>query len=1025
MKPIQLTLSAFGPYKSEEIIDFTELQDNRLFVISGTTGAGKTSIFDAICFALYGTSSGSDRDQTKMLRSDFANDDTHTGVELIFEMHSKKYRVLRQLSHVKKGRKTATGEKYELYEILTDGAEVAVVERQRVSDINPKIEEIIGLTYDQFSQIVMLPQGEFRKLLTSQSENKEAILRKIFKTDRYGKMVKKLEDKKLKAEHDARTAKGMRDSYIEQIAGALPVRESELFSSLESNSNVYQIQQALQQEQHYYHEKIEKDHKIYLESSAALGKKNEQFLKAKTLNIRIDELEHTKQQVHQKEQDMPLYEKKLEQVEAARRAATLHHLNAHCLKLKQDLTQKEGALQEAQANLSKTENSFLQAEAQFEQEKSNEQKRELTVKTVLHLKHLVDPYEKVEEVKVKVGHLNDEMARQQKHIVTLKEVFEAKKKKEPLLKELIMATEDDVKKGMLISERIKEVQDSITLISKYTQEVANYKKAETVAKSALERYQISYTSYQELEKNWLNNQAAVLASALVAGQSCPVCGSTEHQAVHFNAESQIDQVTLEAARANLAELDQQKNNASIQFNISKSKVDELVEQLNMGEIDPANITIYESKLAEFTAIWSFAKQQEEKLVKLKQELDSYHEEITSDEKNILAEVEVALQVEKQYIADKSKLDELMKMIEPSIENLSSLMAKITEAETLSKTLQEAWEKAQQQYQTLQTEKATNSQAVLFMSTQVQELTDQLSISRDQFNQEMKTAGFDTYGQYTAAILDESVIKQMNDDYMSFRNSLHALQQKVVDEQAYLTGLQKVDLTLLQEELQLLKSAEENAFEMYKKTQQYELACTEFIEKLAHVADEIHRLEDVSNQIVDLYNMLKGQNSKKISFERYVQMGYLEQITEAANVRLRNLSNGQYSLLCSDRQESHGRQSGLSLDVYDGFTGQTRDVKSLSGGEKFNASLSLALGMADVIQSFQGNVRIDTMFIDEGFGSLDEESLMRAIDTLIELQNTGRMIGVISHVAELKDAIPAILQVEKLKEGYSKTRFVLK
>ena len=197
-----------------------------------SSSPGKTSIFDAICFALYGTSSGSDRDQTKMLRSDFANDDTHTGVELIFEMHSKKYRVLRQLSHVKKGRKTATGEKYELYEILTDGTEVAVVERQRVSDINPKMEEIIGLTYDQFSQIVMLPQGEFRKLLTSQSENKEAILRKIFKTDRYGKMVKKLEDKKLKAEHDARAAKGMRDSYIEQIAGALPVRESELLAHL-------------------------------------------------------------------------------------------------------------------------------------------------------------------------------------------------------------------------------------------------------------------------------------------------------------------------------------------------------------------------------------------------------------------------------------------------------------------------------------------------------------------------------------------------------------------------------------------------------------------------------------------------------------------------------------------------------------------------------------------------------------------------------------------------------------------------
>ena len=171
MKPIVIKMSAFGPYKKTEIVDFTELNEHQLFVVSGATGAGKTTIFDAICFALYGSSSGSDRDSTKMLRSDFADDDTHTAVELVFEIHHKKYRVLRQLSHVKEGRKTATGEKYELYEVKEDGTEVAVVERQRVSDINPKLEEIIGLTYDQFSQIVMLPQGEFHKNIEIMTKN--------------------------------------------------------------------------------------------------------------------------------------------------------------------------------------------------------------------------------------------------------------------------------------------------------------------------------------------------------------------------------------------------------------------------------------------------------------------------------------------------------------------------------------------------------------------------------------------------------------------------------------------------------------------------------------------------------------------------------------------------------------------------------------------------------------------------------------------------------------------------------------
>src|SRR5699024_4317143 len=184
-------------------------------------------------------------------------------------------------------------------------------------------------------------------------------------------------------------------------------------------------------------------------------------------------------------------------------------------------------------------------------------------------------------------------------------------------------------------------------------------------------------------------------------------------------------------------------------------------------------------------------------------------------------------------------------------------------------------------------------------------------------------------------------------------------------------------------------------------------------------------EKVLLTLTDLYDITRGHNEQKISFERFLQIEYLEQIIHAANIRLNDLSNGQFNLILSERQETHGRQSGLSLDVDDAYTGQIRDVKTLSGGEKFNASLALALGMSDVIQSFEGNISIEMMFIDEGFGSLDEESLTKAIDTLIDLQKSGRLIGVISHVEELKAVIPAILEVEKTKEGHSKTEFKLK
>ncbi|RKJ69576.1 SMC family ATPase, partial [Butyricicoccus sp. 1XD8-22] len=321
MKPIKLTMRAFGPYKSEEIIDFTKLHDNRLFVISGSTGAGKTTIFDGICFALYGQGSGSDRKDTKMLRSDFAEDDVHTAVELVFEIHDKTYRVLRQLPHVKKGRKAATGEKYELFEIHEDCLEVAAVERQKVTDINQKIVEIIGLTYDQFSQIVMLPQGEFRKLLTSQTENKEEILRKIFKTNRYGEMAQKLEAKKQQAEQQLNKALVIKNSYIEQISGALPRRDTYLFSVLDKQSNIYQIQDALSEELSYYQEKIVEDYKIYEKAFELHKQKYDLFIANKTLNDRIDNYEKSVIKLSELQQQIPFYERMKLEYEAAIRAS--------------------------------------------------------------------------------------------------------------------------------------------------------------------------------------------------------------------------------------------------------------------------------------------------------------------------------------------------------------------------------------------------------------------------------------------------------------------------------------------------------------------------------------------------------------------------------------------------------------------------------------------------------------------------------------------------------------------------------
>src|SRR5690625_5197186 len=216
MKPVKLRMFAFGPYKDEEVIDFNQLNDNHLYVISGKTGAGKTTIFDALCFALYGLASGSDRDNVNMLRSHFAADSVHTAVELFYKVNETSYRVFRQLGHVKKGNRTKTGDRSELYEIL-DGEESPAVDRQIVSEINEKIESLIGLSYEQFKQIVMLPQGEFRRLLTSNTENKENILRKLFNTERFTLMNERLKEKRDQLQQTLERDQQLTTHYIANI----------------------------------------------------------------------------------------------------------------------------------------------------------------------------------------------------------------------------------------------------------------------------------------------------------------------------------------------------------------------------------------------------------------------------------------------------------------------------------------------------------------------------------------------------------------------------------------------------------------------------------------------------------------------------------------------------------------------------------------------------------------------------------------------------------------------------------------
>ncbi|MFJ7972650.1 AAA family ATPase [Psychrobacillus sp. NPDC096389] len=1026
MKPLQLKMTAFGPYKFTETIDFTELKDNRLFVISGATGAGKTTIFDGICFALYGSGSGEDRRDTKMMRSDFATDDTHTAVELVFEIHHRKYRILRQLPHVKKGNKGATGERYEFFEVMETG-ESPAVERQIVSEINKKVEEIIGLTLDQFSQIVMLPQGEFRKLLTSTTENKEAILRKIFKTEPYKRISEKLKDKKLVAEAELKKEEQTRNGYTEQILASFPVRESSVFELIESSSfNTYQLVEALKEETNYYKEKIQLDESTYKEAYTQHATKQTAYYEAKAVNERFQELEAKEQQLDSLKGQSKEYDAKQHQLEAAERATTIEAIETYYTDLQLEVNEKQKLLEVAHKEKTVAEETLKKVEVAYTNEANKKESREKSVETLLQLNGLLPLFEELETKRKEMLQLEKSTAMLKNQLDEKSEQFFKEKELSAEQKEEIDKLEELVEPLDTKVQELSTIQAQHTVLQEYVlneEERNAFTVEETQQQNIFDQMKEAYVAE---EQKWMSNQAAILASKLVSGEPCPVCGSKEHDMLKVDAHEQsMNEEALQLLKERLAKQERKLLTTRAKKEASDKQLQRLTERLEEMQVDILQVDQLQEDVEKLQLEVNGLRSEKKKLSLLKQpykdllaKVEKLEQEKVQLETNYQQQNNLLEQARAVYASNKSS-------IPASIPSLQELQVQLTAAKKQKEALEQAWEEAQKM---LQAALDTRTKAVLTLEhaeTTEKETKEKRNKADKNFQEALIKASFESIEAYRAAKLSERDRTTLKEQCTEYKQTLHTLIEQVKEGRQQLASKEKVELVPLEEELLQLKDTYEQALTALNSTKEFEKAGRILEDKIAATSERIATLEQEVHRIIDLYDMLRGQNHLKISFERYVQIEYLEQIVAAANERLKHMSNGQFQLLRSERQETHGKQSGLGLDVYDAYTGQTRDVKTLSGGEKFNASLCLALGMADVIQSFQGSIRIDTMFIDEGFGSLDEESLNKAIDTLIDLQKSGRMIGVISHVTELKASMPAILEVEKVKEGYSRTKFVLK
>ncbi|WP_281863770.1 AAA family ATPase [Planomicrobium okeanokoites] len=1028
MRPLKLKLTAFGPYKETETIDFNDLRENRLFVISGSTGAGKTTIFDGISFALYGGASGSDRSETRNLRSDFADDAVHTCVEMEFEIHNQRYRILRQMPHVKKGNKSPTGERYEFFEVHKDG-EKPCVERQIVSEINQRVEEILGLTQNQFSQIVMLPQGEFRKLLTSETDNKEEILRRIFKTEPYKMISERLKQKRDAAKDAYGLEEQVLNSHLRSIESSLPQRDSELFEVLgREQRNIHQILSALQLETAFYKAKIADD-KIQHET---LYKKHQEkldsFHEAKKWNGRFDEKLEKEQRYNALTEQLPAIAEKEKAVQQAERAGFIANIENLYRELVANELEKHKLLERAVDEQQQAEEAKLAAEEKFLEQQGRSDERSTAQDRVLRLQQLLPQVQelaaKEEEVAVLSSAVQVAERRFQAIEKQLADIKEQKTAAAGKVSELEKQTDSFDSKP----EELRVAEDRLRIAGELLAVQTEVKAQQAVRDQKETVYSEALTKYKLIEESWFANQAHLLAEQLKDGEACPVCGSHEHTVKHQGATvAAVTKEQLDQEKSRLDALDNAYRNAaarlvSLEEQCSRKKTEAEERGITDAEKDSALLKQVKQQLQEdVQTLHSWKTELREWKTKL---ADGVKETETAEQDRSLLLTEMN---EKKSSTESAKavLAEKLASIPEEMRSLAVLEQEIRQAITKRDDMEKAWAAAQELFQGAKERLASAAMALQHSKTTAEEMTAKRQKAEAEFKQALDKSEFETEDAYQRAKMRDSEMEEMKQQITRFNQDRHTLQQQISELTELLAGRKNEDLSLAEAELEQLKADYEQALSELNHSKDCCVKGEVLIEQINGAVEGAAKAEAEWNRVADLHDMIRGQNSLKISFERYLQIEYLEQIIQAANERLRNLSNGQFYLIRSDRQEARGKQSGLGLDVYDSYTGQTRDVKTLSGGEKFNASLCLALGMADVIQSFQGNVSIDTMFIDEGFGSLDEESLNKSIETLIDLQRSGRMIGVISHVQELKAAIPAILEVRKSKEGFSKTSFHIK
>ena len=923
MKPLKLTMSAFGSYAGKNVIDFTGQQQG-IFLITGDTGAGKTTIFDAITYALYNQTSGGERNGN-MMRSQYARPETETYVELEFLYRGQTYRVRRNPDYkitktLKNGKIREQKVPHSVELTLPDGT--VFPEKKNATDA--KIIEILGLTADQFSQIVMIAQGDFLKLLYTKSDERKMIFSKLFRTDIYWKIQENLRRKSM--EMDERIQENDR-AFEQEKSRIIPLPESE---ELPLDELVERLRERLKD--------ALKEQNLRRANVEELNKK---ITKYEEINKLFRSLEKIRQNGKELEARQVESKERRQQIENALKADKVLVAEQQNLRQQQEVEQSAQAIAKMTETLANNQEMFETLKTQ-QQEAEAKQKREAAdiQKKMLALEQSFPSYEALQNAR--------------------SEEQQAKKVWEDLGK----TSEESFHKKKAGIAALKEQQKQQEQVVEQTKK--NWEQTSLSASESAKHYEHMYEAF-------LKEQAGILAENLSAGCPCPVCGSTVHPDPAKLPDHAVTELEVEQAKKTRAAAEEKRDLAYAAFEAEKTEKQKLAQAVEKEEADfvlAQTIAKQQRKEAEqnYVSLQKIAEQIREKLV---------YPSLAEAKKQYAAMQKALAAAEQEIERKRQKVSELA-------EAMNTLKGQKLAEEENQKTAKKLAVKTEKEYAKL-----------------------------------LEKSGFVSEETYHLAILPERSRSKLEREEKEYESQCLRQQseQKLLEKQV--SGKTYTDTTELNEQLkaekQALKEAEKTYMELhtaYENDRSVLQNCAVYLEKGK-------KLESEDQVIKSLSKTANGRlsGSAKIDFETYIQRQYFKQIIHEANKRLLTMSNHQFILKLKEEANT-GRKTneGLDLSVYSLVTDSERDVKTLSGGESFLAALAMALGLSDIVERSAGAIHPDMMFIDEGFGSLDAQSRQQAIEVLGELAGDSRMVGIISHVTELKEQIDRKLVVSRTDKG---------